>query len=439
MSGYEEYRDSGIPWMGEVPSHWQSLKLKHFLEEKRKTANPSLEAGSISFGSVVYKNAESLAAETKASYQEVLPGEFLVNPLNLNFDLKSLRTALSGIEVVVSTGYIVLRSKQLAKRYVRWLLHEFDVAHMKTLGSGVRQTINYTDIGNSVFCKPSFDEQTQIARFLDFETARIDALIEKQQDLIALLKEKRQAVISHAVTKGLNPSAPLRDSGVEWLGMVPAHWEVRPLHRIVDQKRQVMYGIVLPGPDVAEGVPIVKGGDVKLERLNLASLNKTTAAIESKYARSRLRGGDLVYAIRGGVGDVELVPEEISGANVTQDAARIAPGRGVSAEWLLMSLRGNYFWRQIERRITGATVRGINIYDLKRGFVAVPPKDEQLAIAAFLKYRLGRIEELHHRSRILLDLLQERRTALISAAVTGKIDVRGWKPPDARAEEQEVA
>ncbi len=224
---YPEYKESSIAWVGKIPMNWYPIRFKHVLLEKKKTSNQELDAGSISFGNVIYKNSDNLSVETKDSYQEVLSGEFLINPLNLNYDLLSLRTALSKINVVVSTGYIVLISNnRLVKNYARWLLQEFDVAHMKTLGSGVRQTINYSDIGNSFFFQPSPEEQQKIANFLDHETAKIDTLIEKQQQLIKLLKEKRQAVISHAVTKGLNPNAPMRDSGVEWLGKVPEHWEV---------------------------------------------------------------------------------------------------------------------------------------------------------------------------------------------------------------------
>lgn len=216
---YESYLDTLVTWYQRKPSHWKCKRFKYNFIEKKKTSSIYLPAGAISFGKVVYKDEENLSQETKASYQEVLAGEFLINPLNLNFDLKSLRTALSDIDVVVSTGYIVLQNCVLLHpRFARWLLQQFDVSHMKTLGAGVRQTINYSDIGDSFFCRPSFDEQKIIATFLDYETAKIDNLIEKQQQLIELLKEKRQAVISHAVTKGLNPDVPMKDSGVEWLG-----------------------------------------------------------------------------------------------------------------------------------------------------------------------------------------------------------------------------
>ena len=185
---YEAYKPSFAKWSGDVPDHWMPIRLKYVFDEKKKQLNPKLPAGSISFGNVIFKNEESLAAETKASYQEVLAGEFLINPLNMNFDLKSLRTALSSINVVVSTGYMVLQSAEgYSKNYLRWLLQQFDVAHMKTLGAGVRQTIGFDDIGNSFIFQPTYEEQTQIAAFLDYETAKIDELIAKQERLILSL------------------------------------------------------------------------------------------------------------------------------------------------------------------------------------------------------------------------------------------------------------
>lgn len=234
--------------MTEVPSHWVEIRFKHVLADKKKVLRPDIPAGSISFGRVVFKDAEILSNETKAAYQEVRWGEFLVNPLNLNHDLMSLRTALSSVDVVVSTGYIVLQSTgRLRPSYTRWLLQQFDVAHMKTLGAGVRQTISYADIGNSYFIEPPLPEQTKIAKFLDHETAKIDRLIEKQEALIRLLKEKRQAVISHAVTKGLNPHAPLKDSGIEWLGQVPAHWDEASISSVSEK---ITNGFVGPTRDI---------------------------------------------------------------------------------------------------------------------------------------------------------------------------------------------
>ena len=216
----------------------------------------------------------------------------------------------------------------------------------------------------------------------------------------------------------------MKDSGVEWLGEIPAHWEVKRLWHLTPTDRRIMYGIVLPGPDVDVGVPIVKGGDVAATRLKVDSLSKTAFEIEARYVRSRLRGGDLVYSIRGSIGEVEIVPDELEGANLTQDAARVSYPSVTDGRWLLYALRSKRVFSQLEAGALGATIKGINIRDLKRVLIPVPPKSEQPEIASFLDAEAGTIEKLSSKVHQAIDHLKEFRTALISVAVTGKIDVR---------------
>jgi type I restriction enzyme S subunit len=202
------------------------------------------------------------------------------------------------------------------------------------------QELSSASLGAFPLPLPPFSEQSAIVAFLDRETGKIDALVAEQERLIALLKEKRQAVISQAVTKGLDPGVPMKPSGVEWLGEVPAHWTIVPLKWLTDPDRPIMYGIVLPGPDVGEGVPILKGGNVRPSRMNLDFMARTTPEIEAPYARARLKGGDLVYSIRGSIGDCEFVPVELEGSNITQDVARVAiDGRSCAAwsRWALLA------------------------------------------------------------------------------------------------------
>lgn len=227
MRRYERYKDSGVEWLGEVPSHWELKRLKQLFVEKKHKQSLSLNCGAISFGKVIEKSDDKVTEATKRSYQEVLKGEFLINPLNLNYDLISLRIALSEIDVVVSAGYIVLKEKQIInKKYFSYLLHRYDVAYMKLLGSGVRQTINYGHISDSILVIPPLSEQQKIAQFLDDKTAKIDQAVDLAEKQIALLKEHKQILIQNAVTRGLNPDVPLKDSGVEWIGQVPEHWEL---------------------------------------------------------------------------------------------------------------------------------------------------------------------------------------------------------------------
>ena len=250
----------------------------------------------------------------------------------------------------------------------------------------------------------------------------------RKERLIELLQEKRTALITRAVTRGLDPNVPMKDSGVEWLGEIPAHWDVKRLWHLTPSERKIMYGIVLPGPDVDDGVPIVKGGDVAASRLKFEALSKTTFEIESRYTRSRLAGGDLVYAIRGSIGEVEMVPDELDGANLTQDAARVGYTQTTHGNWLMYSLRSKVVFSQLEAGALGATIKGINIRDLKRAPIPVPPRCEQERIASFLDTQTGQFEVMSAKISQAIDHFKEFRTALISAAVTGKIDVREAMP-----------
>ncbi|MFL4907054.1 restriction endonuclease subunit S [Streptomyces sp. MMS24-I2-30] len=260
---------------------------------------------------------------------------------------------------------------------------------------------------------PPLEEQRRIADFLDAETARMDRLRYSLAQFDGAVHEREQAVLAQMLHPGAEKPG---DS-------LPTGWKWTPLGYLTDQFRQIMYGIVLPGPNVAEGVPIIKGGDVAANRLSLGTLNRTTREIESAYARSRVKGGDLVIAIRGSVGEIAVVPEELTGANLTQDAARISVSSGVSADWLRLVLESPAMVHQIQQRVTGATIKGINIWDLKHVLVPTPSLAEQTSFAASVSQSLGTHEALRSRVARHSALLTERRQALITAAVTGQIDV----------------
>ena len=196
-----EFKDSGVEWIGMIPKHWKIIKFKHLFYEKKKAHNINLNCGSISFGKVVKKDEEKVPVSTKASYQVLNKGEFLINPLNLNYDLKSLRIALSDLDVVVSSGYIVIKNRiDLDKNYFNWLLHRYDIAFMKTLGAGVRQTLNYQDIGETLLVNPPKEEQGKIAEYIEIQTTKIDKAIKLQQNYIDKLKEYKASLIDNVVT-----------------------------------------------------------------------------------------------------------------------------------------------------------------------------------------------------------------------------------------------
>lgn len=263
---------------------------------------------------------------------------------------------------------------------------------------------------------PDVVEQRRIADFLDAETTRIDAMGGLRIRQGRLLAERLVATENLELNLG-----PMRG------------WASRRLSQLCDQSRPVQYGIVLPGPDVEDGVLLVKGGDVKPERLAPARLSRTSREIESGYARSRLGKRDLVFAIRGGVGDVELVPDSLAGANITQDVARIAPLPDVDEVWLLHALRSPLVQSQAAAMVTGATIKGINIGDLRRLVISVPPIEVQRQVGAKVAARSAAYALLFETIDRQIALLHERRQALITAAVTGRLLVPADAPADAAA------
>jgi len=436
---YPETKDSGIEWLGPIPAHWKRLPLKRCLDAVSSGGTPDSsddrywtdEASGVPFvtiadmshGKVVCNTARHLTGEGLESKSlSVLPRGTLLYSIYASLG----KVALLGTNAAANQAILALvpNASALDQRFLMWWLRSME-EHLDLFSSSNTQSNLSAErvLDMPVFTAP-LEEQEAIAEFLDRETAKINALVEKKEQLIELLQEKRTALISHAVTKGLDPDVPMKDSGIEWLGQIPAFWEIKQLRYLTPDSRPIMYGIVLPGPDVAEGVPIVKSGDIHARRLNLESLCRTTTEIESRYERSRLRGGDIVYSIRGSIGDCDLVPDELTAANLTQDAARVSPRRGVRSRWLLYMLRSRYVFGALEAGALGATIRGINIWDLKRVRIPFPEEAEQQAIANFLDRETAKLDALIAKIGEAIERLKEYRTALISAAVTGKIDVR---------------
>lgn len=431
---YLNVKDSGEKWIGSVPQHWDVQRLGQFFDERReKVSDKDYPPLSVTMSGIVPQLETAAKTDAGDNRKLVLKDDFVINSRS---DRKG-SAGVSNLDGSVSLISIVLKPRKIGPRFVHHLLRSYPFQEeFYRFGKGIVADLwstNVSEMRNIKLPIPSEGEQEQIANFLDRETARIDTLIDKQQQLIKLLKEKRQAVISHAITKGLNPDVHMKDSGIDWFGEVPEHWNLTYLNHVVDPLRKVMYGIVLPGPNVDVGVPIVKGGDVKPGRLRLDLLCKTTFEIESNYERSRLLEGDLVYSIRGTIGDVEIVPKEIEGANLTQDAARIAPTKGVLNMWLRYVMESHPVFSQLEIGSLGAAVKGVNICDLKKASIPLPPESERKEIADYLDRVLTKMKILEEKVMIQVGLLKERRTSLISAAVTGKIDVRNWKSEQTEA------
>jgi len=302
---------------------------------------------------------------------------------------------------------------------------QFDLASNSTTGLA---NLNGTMIGEMILAVPSVAEQAAIASFLDRETAKIDTLVEEQKRLIELLKEKRQAVISQAVTKGLDPNVPMKDSGVEWLGQVPGAWKVVPLKWLCALLKD---GTHLPPPRVADGVPLLSVRNV--QGGVFSKLDDDSMISEENYqelCRSFVpQPNDVLLAIVGAtLGKTAMVPDDIGRFHIQRSLAIFRPEGELTAAWLHLVFRSSGFQALLWESVGFSAQPGIYLGTLAAVRVPVPPIDAQAEIVRVVTLGLDRIDQLITEAETGVLLLLERRSALISAAVTGKIDVRGLVP-----------
>jgi type I restriction enzyme S subunit len=329
--------------------------------------------------------------------------------------------------------YTIRVGKQANSRYVFYRLQEdgfMDLAIGAMTGAGGLKRVPSETVANYTYASPGGDEQQKIANFLDHETAKIDTLIEKQQQLIKLLKEKRQAVISHAVTKGLNPNAPMRDSGVEWLGEVPEHWRMEPLKYLCS-----FSGGGTPSKDnlsywTGGDIPWVSPKDMKSFWVSDTQDKLTKKAVEES-STNFVEAGAILMVVRSGILQ-RTIPIAINTVKVTlnQDMKALKFNERMDVEYAANYIIGNVPSLLLEWSKEGATVESIEQEYLSASLTPVPPKNEQIEINADIKKRMTVFQELENQASNGIALLRERRTALISAAVTGKIDVRNWVAPE---------
>jgi len=433
---YPAYRDSGVEWLGEVPEHWGVRRLKTICsvnpEALPETTPATHELEYVDIGDV--DSWGNVLSSTRYEFRHA-PSRAR-RPVRANdVILSTVRTYLTAIAhfaapapgTVVSTGFAVLRAGyEVEPRYLRRGLQSPGFVQSVAAHS---VGVSYPAIAPSVLgalrlALPPVPEQHAIADFLDRETARLDALVARMERLVELLQEKRSALISHVVTKGLDPSAPMKDSGVDWLGQVPEGWEVIELRRLVRRGTSVTYGIVQAGPDVPDGVPYIRTSDMSGSTLPDTGYLRAAPEIDAAYRRSKVETGDLVVAIRATVGKTLRVPPSLHGANLTQGTARVCPGPLVTPDFLLYSLGSSAPQQRLEAISKGATFREITLDMLRRLALPVPPPAEQHAIADHLDGETAKLDTLAEKVRLAIERLKEYRTALISAAVTGKIDVR---------------
>ncbi len=443
---YPEYFDSGVEWLGMLPSHWEAKRLGSYFEERReKVSDEDYEPLSVTMQGIVPQLENAAKTDAGDNRKLVLKNDFVINSRsdrkgssgvsNLDGSVSLISTVLTPKNIQPVFAHHLLRSRSFQEEYYRY-------------GKGIVADLwstNYSEMKNILIPGLPKDEQLKIANFLDYETAKIDTLIEKQQQLIQLLKEKRQAVISHAVTKGLTPSVKLRDSGVEWLGKVPSDWRVVPLKYLVLHKAGIQMG---PFGGMLKDLVYDDTGYKLYGQENTISGDFTKGGrwlSHQKYnelLNYQLSVGDIVLTRKGSLGKARLIESLPAPGIIDSDTIRIRVNTTfLSAEYLgFLMHEAHYTAEQITRASRGSVLPGLNSETIGNLQIALPASvDEQEDLISKVNVIRSFYDDALDKCAYKCELLDERRTALISAAVTGKIDVRDWVAPPASPTHKEVA
>ena len=438
---YPAYKDSGVEWLGEVPEHWSLQKLKSIVSFSGG-GTPSRENLAYWNGDIPWVSPKDMKIECIVGAEESITEEGLRSSTsNLLPPGRVLMVVRSGIlkhtiPVAINETAIALNQdmkalnfdakKCVSRFFLRWVQGHNDQLLLAWAKQGATvESIEHTYLAETVMPLPGIAEQSQIATFLDRETAKIDTLVAEQRRLMALLKEKRQAVISHAVTRGLNPLAPLKPSSIEWLGDVPEHWETRT---IAKASTKITNGFVGPTRDILvdAGTPYIQATHIKNGRVNFDDGYFVRPDWSAAHSKSILCEGDVLIVQTGaGTGDVGLVSENEVGYNC-HALIIVAPDKSLlHGTYLSAVLQSTYGQEKLTSIETGAMHPHLNCGEVKFVDLPLPPLAEQLRIVSYINMSADQFDTLTAEAQRAIDLLQERRTALISAAVTGQIDVRG--------------
>ena len=452
MSGfkpYPTYKDSGVEWLGNVPENWPIFPLKRSVDGCVNGLwgdEPDGENDIAVIRVADFERYFSTVGLDKLTYRSITPKERqsrLIKSGDLLIE-KSGGGEKTLVGCVVSfnhefeaiTSNFVARMRPLAEFNSHFLCYAFSsLYHGRVNYPSVKQVTGIQNLDAESYLQERFSfpgriEQIQIVRFLDHETARIDALIEEQQRLIELLKEKRQAVISHAVTKGLDPTVPMKDSGVEWLGEVPAHWDVTRLRRICVEINDINH--VMPAA-VDSGVSFLSAKDLLDDgTLNFTTDIKMISEDDFKVLSKKIlpRRDDIIYSRIGAcLGKARLV-ETDERFLVSYSCCVIRLIETIACpRFIQRFLDGEMTLTEAKIRTQGIGVPDLGLGEIGRFPIVLPPKREQQQIASYLDDKSKKFDPLIGEAERATNFLRERRSALISAAVTGKIDVRGWQPP----------
>lgn len=440
---YSEYKPSNLPWLGKIPKNWDVWKITHGFDRigsgtTPKSDNPDFYDGDTPWvttselrESVITNTAQKVTKEAIASHSalKVYPkGSIAIAMYGATIG----RLGMLGVDATFNQACCVFAEPTVfdAKFVYYWLWMRRPILVSLSNGGG-QPNLSQDDLRKIWIPAPGISEQETIARFLDFKTAQIDALIAKKKALLDKLAEQRTALISHAVTKGLDPAAPMKDSGVTWLGEIPAHWKLPLLGHIAEVRGGVTKGRKLPHDGKIE-LPYLRVANVQDGYLNLSEISNIEI-LPDELSRYSLRFGDVLMNEGGDndkLGRGAVWRSEIDPCLHQNHVFAVRPRIEGISEWIALLTQSSYakfyFFSNSKQSTNLASISSSN---LKRWPVVLPPAGEVDEILRSVNTQLARIEDQNIKVQLVIDRLQEYRSALITNAVTGKIDVRGFQMP----------
>jgi len=424
---YPAYKPSGAEWIGEIPEHWEFIRMKHLFRDYSEKNKPNSELLSVTQNQGVIprtwvENRMVMPSGALESFKFIQKGDFAI----------SLRSFEGGLEYchhdgIISPAYTVLKAKRnFFSQYYKYLFksHSF-ISELQTSVVGIREgkNISYPELSYSSLPIPPLAEQTAIASFLDSKTTQIDQAITQKEQMIELLKERRQILIQNAVTKGINPNVKLKDSGVVWIGEIPEQWEVKRVKHITTK---IGSGVTPSGGGTTyleSGVPLLRSQNILFGKIELDGVAYISEKTHESMSNSQVRKGDVLLNITGGsIGRCYFVDFNLP-LNVNQHVCIVRPSLAITSIFLNSLLASEVGQGQIWFFQQGGGREGLNFQAIKNFLIPLPPKSEQTEISEYIETTTTKFLNAITLKEKEIEKLKEYKATLINSAVTGKIKV----------------
>ena len=425
---YDAYKDSGVEWLAKIPANWSCIKMKFLYSDVSIKGRENAELLSVTQDRGVIprawvENRMVMPSGNLESFKYIQKGDFAI----------SLRSFEGGLEYcyhdgIISPAYTVLKKKRndLKEGYYKYLFKsKIFISELQTSIVGIREgkNISYEELRYSYLPIPSGTEQNKISCFLDQKTSEIDQAIAIKEHQIALLNERKQIVIQKAVTQGLDPNVPMKDSGVEWIGQIPEYWELKKIKHVTSK---IGSGVTPSGGGATyldEGIPLLRSQNIHFNRIDLNDVARISEKVHHSMSNSKVRKNDVLLNITGGsIGRCYFV-ETSEEMNVNQHVCILRPKKNITSIFLNAVLASEVGQGQIWYFQQGGGREGLNFQALKNFDIALPPIEEQIIISKKVEEIYQQFGNMNAHIQMQIEKLKEYKTTLINDAVTGKIKV----------------